>query len=328
MTKKLAISAEARALWYVGPRECALNAEPFAPEPGAPVVRTLFSAISRGTERLVFEGRVPQSERERMRGPNMAGDFPFPVKYGYCAVGMVVDGPDDMVARQVFALHPHQTHFSLPREALTLLPKGLPPRRAVLAANMETALNALWDSGAGPGDRIVVIGAGVVGLLVASLAAKLPGAEVTVVDVDAGRAAIVESFGARFAAPGSAAGEADIVFHASATAAGLNLAIELAGFEARIVELSWHGEGATPVSLGGAFHSRRLSLVSSQVGHVAASRRARWSYGRRMAKALELLADKRLDQLITDEIPFAEIPARLPALFAPGARGLTAVVTY
>ncbi len=292
-------------------------------------MRTLFSGISRGTERLVFEGRVPESERERMRGPSMAGAFPFPVKYGYCAVGMVVAGPDELLARHVFALHPHQTHFALPPERLTPLPATLSPRRAVLAANMETALNALWDSGAGPGDRIVVIGAGVVGLLVASLCAGLPGADVTVVDIDASRANLAAAMGAGFAAPDAAPDDADIVVHASATAAGLNLAISLAGFEATIVELSWHGAAETPVALGGAFHSRRLRLVSSQVGHVADSRRARWSYARRMAKALDLLAaDARLDQLITDEIPFAEAPARLPALFAPGATGLTAVLTY
>lgn len=328
VTTKPDIPATTRALWYVRERECALNDEPLLQKPGRPVVRTLFSGISRGTERLIFEGRVPDSERERMRGPNMGGEFPFPVKYGYCAVGMVIDGPEDLMARHVFALYPHQTHFSLPREQLTVLPKGLPPRRAVLAANMETALNGLWDAGAGPGDRIVVVGAGVVGLLVAFLAARMPGADVTVVDIDPGRASFAKSLGARFAAPDAAPADADTVFHTSATAAGLNLAIDLAGFEGRIVELSWHGAAQTPIILGGAFHSRRLRLISSQVGHVADSRRARWSYARRLATALALLDDIRLDALITEDIPFSDTPTRLPALFAPGARGLTAVITY
>ncbi len=329
LSTKHDIPASTPALWYVGQRECALNVEALSPRPGEAVVRALFSAVSRGTERLVFEGRVPASETGRMRGPNMAGSFPHPVKYGYCAVGEVIAGPEALIGRRVFALHPHQAHFALPPESLTVLPEGLPPRRAVLAANMETALNALWDSGAGPGDRIAVVGAGVVGLLVASLAARLPGAEVTVVDVDPSRGAIAAALGARFATDAASVADADVVFHASATAAGLNAAIAMAGFEARIVELSWHGAGATPVSLGGAFHSRRLKLVSSQVGHVAESRRARWSHARRMAKALELLAaDARLDALITDDIPFADAPARLPALFAPGAKGLTAVLTY
>lgn len=317
-----------RALWYVGPRECALNDETVMLSPGHALVRTLFSGISRGTERLIFEGRVPATETERMRGPNMAGAFPFPVKYGYCAVGVVDDGPAEIVGHKVFALHPHQERFALPPEQLTILPATLPPRRAVLAANMETALNALWDAGAGPGDRIAVVGAGVVGLLVASLAAKLPSADVTVVDIDATRAALAASLGCRFSTDGAGAEDADIVFHTSASAAGLGKAVALAGFEGTIVELSWHGTGETPVALGGAFHSRRLKLISSQVGHVAHSRRARWSYARRMAKALELLGDDRLDELITDDIPFAEAPARLPALFAPGTKGLTAVLSY
>jgi 2-desacetyl-2-hydroxyethyl bacteriochlorophyllide A dehydrogenase len=316
-------------LWYVRPRECALNVEPLAPGPDEAVVRTLYSGVSRGTERLVFEGRVPESEHERMRGPGMGGAFPFPVKYGYCAVGEVIAGPAELIGAHVFALNPHQCHFALSPKRLTVLPAGLPPRRAILAANMETALNALWDSGASPGDRIAVVGAGVVGLLVASLAAKLPGADVTVVDVDPRRADIAGALGCRFSPDGADAADSDVVFHTSATAAGLNRAIALAGFEGRIVELSWHGAGETPVALGGAFHSRRLKLVSSQVGHVSDSRRARWSYARRMAKALELLAaDARLDALITDDIAFDDAPHRLPALFAPGAAGLTAALIY
>jgi threonine dehydrogenase-like Zn-dependent dehydrogenase len=317
-----------RALWYAGMRECALNEETVTFQPGQALVRTLYSGISRGTERLIFEGRVPASENERMKGPNMAGSFPFPVKYGYCAVGVVEDGPAGMIGRNVFALHPHQAHFALPPEQLTVLPLQLPPRRAVLAANMETALNALWDAGTGPGDRVAVVGAGVVGLLVASLAANLPGADVTIVDIDTSRASMAASLGCRFSPDGAGAEDADIVVHTSASAAGLNKAISLAGFEGTIIELSWHGTGETSVALGGAFHSRRLRLISSQVGHVADSRRARWSYARRMAKALDLLDDGRLDALITDDIPFADAPARLPALFAQGAKGLTSVLSY
>jgi threonine dehydrogenase-like Zn-dependent dehydrogenase len=317
----------------VGPSECALNGETVRPGFGEVLVRTLYSGISRGTERLVFEGRVPASEHGRMRGPSMAGQFPFPVKYGYCAVGEVIAGPERLLGRNVFALHPHQCHFALPEAGLTVLPETLPPRRAVLAANMETALNAHWDSAAGPGDRIVVVGAAVVGLLVAALAARVPGVEVTIIDRDPSRAAIAARLDARFVAADDAAGlagagEADVVFHCTATAAGLDLALSLAGFEARVVEVSWFGAGPVPVALGGAFHSRRLQLVSTQVGTVAPSRRARWDHARRMQAALALLADDRLDALITDEIPFEEAPVRLPALFAPGAAGLTAVLRY
>lgn len=320
-------SAQATALWYAAARECVLNTEELpSPGPSECLVRTLWSGISRGTERLVFEGRVPESEYERMRAPLQQGAFPYPVKYGYCAVGMVDAGPDELLGRTVFCLHPHQDRFVVAADRVTSLPKGLPARRAVLAANMETALNAHWDAGSGPADRIVVVGGGVLGLLVAYIAARLPGAEVTLVDLDESRAALAQALGCRFALPADCPGDADLVFHASASAAGLATAIGAAGFEARIVELSWYGEGSVAAPLGGAFHARRLQLISSQVGQVSPSRRARFDYARRMQAALALLADEWLDALITDEIAFTDAPARLPALFA-GA-GLTAVLRY
>jgi threonine dehydrogenase-like Zn-dependent dehydrogenase len=311
-------------------RECALNGV-VLPEPGPDecVVRTLWSGVSRGTERLVFEGRVPQSERERMRAPFQDGDFPFPVKYGYCAVGTVEAGPADMVARNVFCLHPHQDVFVAARDRLTLVPDTVPARRAVLAANMETALNAHWDAGSGPADRIVVVGGGVLGLLVAWIAARLPGAEVTLVDVDPSRAALASHLGVGFALPPDAPADADLVFHASASASGLATAIGSAGFEARIVELSWYGEGAVAAPLGGAFHAKRLQLISSQVGQIASSRRPRWDYARRVQAALALLAlDDGLDGLITQEIAFQETATALPKVLSPHWRGLTAVLRY
>jgi threonine dehydrogenase-like Zn-dependent dehydrogenase len=320
---------QALALWYSGKGGVSLEPEQLPVlQPGEARLAMLWSGISRGTERLVFDGRVPASEAQRMRGPHQAGEFPGPVKYGYCAVARVIEGPAALIGQTVFALHPHQSEFILPAEALTPLPDGLPARRATLAANMETALNGLWDSGVGAGDRVAVVGGGVVGLLAAYLSAKMPGADVTLVDVDAGRAQIARHLGLGFALPDAAPREADVVIHASASAAGLALALECAGMEATVLELSWHGAGETPVPLGGAFHSRRLRLISSQVGQVSPSRRARWSYGRRLAKALELLQDARLDALITDEIAFKNASERLPALFSMQASGLTAVLRY
>lgn len=326
---KASAKLAATALWYAGARECALNAEDLPPPgPGDCLVRTLWSGISRGTERLVFEGRVPESEYERMRAPFQQGDFPFPVKYGYCAVGQVEAGPADYLGKTAFCLHPHQDRFVVPAERVALVPEGIPAKRAVLAANMETALNAHWDAGSGPADRIVVVGGGVLGLLTAFIAAKLPGSEVTLVDLDERRAGPADALGCRFALPADCPHDADLVFHASASAAGLATAIGAAGLEARIVELSWYGQGSVPAPLGGAFHARRLQLVSSQVGQVAPSRRPRFDYARRTQAALALLADARLDALISEEIRFAEAPAQLPALFAPGAAGLTAVLRY
>lgn len=326
-------NSTSRALWYIAPGAAQLRPAPLvSPAPGEARLAMLWSGISRGTERLVFTGRVPHSEYDRMRAPMQEGNFPFPVKYGYCAVARVEEGPAELVGKPVFCLHPHQDSFNAPAERLTELPASLPPRRATLAANMETALNALWDSGAGPGDRIVVVGAGLVGLLVAYLAARMPGADVTLVDLDPDRAKIAKSFGADFVTPerfqDARHAGADIVFHASASPAGLALALSAGGLEARIVELSWYGEGATATPLGGAFHSRRLHIVSSQVGQIAPSRRPRWNYARRLGKALELLADERLDALITGEVAFADLPGELPVLLAPGAKGLATAVRY
>ncbi|MEE4381008.1 MAG: zinc-binding alcohol dehydrogenase [Pseudomonadales bacterium] len=304
----------APALWCVAPGRAELR--PGRLGEGVPV-EMLYSGISRGTERLVLEGRVPESERTRMRCPAQEGDFPFPVKYGYGAVGRIAAG--DGEGRVVFALHPHQARFRLPAEALHPLPDGLPPGRAVLGANMETALNLLWDSGASAGDRIAVVGAGVVGALTAHLAARLPGAEVTLVDVNPDRAALARDLGCRFAPPEDAPRECDRVLHLSATAAGLATALACAGEEATVVEGSWHGAGETPVPLGGSFHSRRLRIVGSQVGRLPADRVPRWSHARRLAKALELLLDPVLDGLVSGETPFAELPDRYGAILADPA---------
>ena len=319
-----------RALWYMSPGITELReASIAAPLAGEALVRSCFSLVSRGTERLVFRGEVPDSITASMRAPMQDGDFPFPVKYGYCAVGIVEAGPTTLVGRTVFALHPHQDVFVAPADALALVPPAIPPRRATLGANMETALNAMWDSGAGPGDRIVVVGAGVVGLLVATLAARLPGAQLTVIDTEPSRRAVVELLGARFSTVAEAAqSDADVVFHASASEAGLATALACAGVEATVVELSWYGARAVSARLGAAFHARRLRLISSQVGMVSPGRRPRWSHARRLAMALALLDDARLDALFTNEIAFAELPTRLPAILAPGAAGLATAIRY
>ena len=322
-------SSEQRALWYVAPGRAEIRAEPaVAPAPGQARVRAVASALSRGTERLIFSGRVPESEYERMRAPFMSGAFPFPVKYGYAMVGQVEDGPAALKGRLCFALYPHQTGFNLPIENILPLPDGLPPERAVLGANMETALNAVWDGAPGPADRIAVVGAGVLGLLVARLCARMPGAQVTVVDINPARAAIVQAFGAGFAAPDAAPGDHDLVVHTSASAAGLATALRLAGDEATVLELSWYGADAVKIPLGDVFHSRRLKLVSSQVGKIAPSHRPRWDYRRRLSAALGLLNDPVLDALIAPPVAFADLPARLPDILAPESGVLCQLIRY
>jgi threonine dehydrogenase-like Zn-dependent dehydrogenase len=322
-------SLTARALWYAGPGVIELRDEILqSPAENEVLVTTSFSGVSRGTERLIMGGKVGKAEWERMRAPLQAGAFPFPVKYGYCATGIVEAGDKHLIGKPVFVLHPHQTRFVAPAAMATVIPDGVSLRRATLAANMETALNGLWDSGAGPADRIVVVGGGIVGLLVGYLAARLPGAQVTLVDVAGERAALAAALGMDFALPAAAPADADVVFHATATAGGLATAIGAAGFEAVIVELSWFGDGTVAAPLGGAFHSRRLKLISSQVGSVATSRRARWDYGRRLRAALALLQDDRLDAMITEEIAFANAATKLPGLLAAGAGGLAPILTY
>jgi NADPH:quinone reductase-like Zn-dependent oxidoreductase len=317
------------ALWYVAPGRAELRTEEVAaPAPGELIVRALFGAISRGTERLVHAGRVPPSEHERMRAPMMAGSFPFPVKYGYATVGRVVAGGGELDGRNVFTLHPHQSLFNVAVAAAIPVPGDVPPERAVLAANMETALNAVWDGAPAAADRIAVVGGGLVGLLVAFLCARLPAAEVTVVDIAAARAKLAHALGARFAQPDDAPGDCDLVFHASGRGAGLATALRLAGEEAIVAELSWYGSGEVAAPLGEAFHSRRLRLVSSQVGKVAPSHRSRWTHRRRLAAALALLDAPALDLLLAPAIAFEELPAKLPSVFACDSEGVCPLIRY
>jgi threonine dehydrogenase-like Zn-dependent dehydrogenase len=329
MTIEPGTRASARALWYVAPGRAESRIEPLAPPAGGEVaVRTAFTAISRGTESLVYAGAVPAAEHARMRAPHQVGAFPFPVKYGYAAVGTVVSGPPALRGHTVFALAPHQTALVLPESAVHLVPGGVPARRALLAANMETALNALWDGGALPGARIAVVGAGVVGALTAWLAGRLPGAEVTLIDVRPGRAALAGALGLRFALPDGAPRDCDLVFHASASDAGLATALAACGDEACVVEMSWYGDRPVSAPLGEAFHGGRLRLVGSQVGRVAPAMRARWSLRRRLEKALALLADPCLDALLEPDIAFDRLPDALDAVLGPGADVLCQVVAY
>ncbi|MBP7002817.1 MAG: zinc-binding alcohol dehydrogenase [Amaricoccus sp.] len=297
----------ARALWLAGPGQAELREEP---EPvGEAVVAALFGGISRGTEALVARGGVPEGVRERMRAPFQAGAFPFPVKYGYAVVGRVVAGPEGLRGRTVFVLHPHQDRFAVPAAACVPLPGATPAGRAVLAANLETALNVVWDAGVGPCDRVVVIGAGVVGALAGWLCARMPGVEATLVDVNPARAGLAARLGCGFAPAEAAPAECDVVIHASGTEAGLAVALAAAGEEATVVEASWHGDRSPAVPLGAAFHARRLRLVSSQVGRVPPGRAPRWTTRRRLEAALALAADPALDALISGETAFTDLPA-------------------
>ncbi len=310
----------AQACWTLKPGHAEIREEALPPLGSDEVrVRTLHTGVSRGTEGLVFRGEVPANESQRMRAPFQVGEFHGPVKYGYANVGVVEAGAPELLGREVFCLYPHQTVFQVPAKAVVPLPPGVPAGRAVLAANLETAINALWDAGPRLGERIAVVGGGTLGLLVAWLAAQLPGCEVQVIDTDASRAETAAALGAGFSLPEAARADADLVVHTSGQGAGLATALRLAAFEATVLELSWYGKRAPSVPLGEAFHSQRLTLKSSQVGHVATPQRGRWSHRRRLELALSLLTDPALDRLITHSAPFHELPQVLARLAGPEA---------
>ncbi|KUO14391.1 zinc-dependent alcohol dehydrogenase [Streptomyces dysideae] len=304
----------ARAFWLSSPGEGEIR-EVALPDPaeGEVLVRSLYSGVSRGTETLVFRGGVPESQYAAMRAPFQEGDFPGPVKYGYLNVGVVEEGPDALVGRTVFCLYPHQTRYVVPVSAVTPVPDSVPAERAVLAGTVETAVNALWDAAPLVGDRIAVVGGGMVGCSVAALLARFPGVRVQLVDADRARAKVAEALGVAFALPGEALGGCDLVVHASATEQGLARSLELLTAEGTVVELSWYGDRRVSLPLGEAFHSRRLVIRSSQVGTVSPARAGR-SYADRLALALDLLADPALDALVTGECAFEELPDVLPRL--------------
>ena len=321
------------AFWTVSPGRGELRPAALRPPTVGEVrVRSLYSGVSRGTESLVFRGEVPESEYQRMRAPFQEGDFPGPVKYGYISVGVVEDGMGAEAAalrgRTVFCLHPHQARYVVPVSAVIPLPPDLPPARAVLAANMETAINACWDGAPGVGDRIAVVGAGVVGSLVAWLCAQIPGTEVELIDVDPGRARLAAALGLTHRLPAAARAECDLVFHASGHPAGLSTALELAAQEASVIEMSWYGRTPVSVPLGGAFHARRLNIKSSQVGHIPPQRGPRWTYRRRLELALSLLVDPRLDALISGETAFQDLPALMQRLAHTPAGALCERIRY
>ncbi|MEU1408729.1 zinc-binding alcohol dehydrogenase [Streptomyces sp. NPDC005728] len=323
------MNRSARAFWLRSPGHGEIR-DVTLPEPaeGEVVVRALYSGVSRGTETLVFRGGVPESQHAAMRAPFQEGDFPGPVKYGYLNVGVVEEGPQTLLGRTVFCLYPHQSRYAVPVSAVTVVPERVPAARAVLAGTVETAVNAVWDAAPLIGDRIAVVGGGMVGCSVAALLARFPGVRLQLVDADPARAKTAEALGVDFAAPGDALGDCDLVVHASATEQGLTRSLELLAAEGTVVELSWYGDRRVALPLGEAFHSRRLTVRSSQVGTVSPAARAGRGYAERMALALDLLADPALDALITGESTFAELPELMPRLAAGEIPALCHRISY
>jgi NADPH:quinone reductase-like Zn-dependent oxidoreductase len=325
------VSTAAAAFWVVAPGRGAIRPVTVRdPGPGEVRVRALYSGVSRGTELLVHGGHVPADQYALMRAPHQEGDFPHPVKYGYLSVGVVEAGEPDLVGRRVFCLHPHQTVYVVPASAVVPVPDEVPSRRAVLAGTVETAVNAAWDAAPRVGDRVAVVGAGMVGCCVARLLGGIPGVHVTLVDVDEGREAVAGALGVDFARPDqlTSSGDHDLVVHTSATGAGLQLSLDLLGPEASVLELSWYGDRRVELSLGGAFHSSRLRIRASQVGAVAASRRSRRTHTERLELALRLLADPAYDALLTGDSPFDALPGVMAALADGSLPAVCHTVSY
>ncbi len=320
------MTGPAHAFWVGAGRGEIRTATVPRPSPGEVLVRTLHTAVSRGTESVVFTGRVPPGLRDVMRAPFQEGDFPAPVKYGYLSVGVVERGPAELAGRTVFCLYPHQTRYVVPAAAVTVVPDGVPAERAVLAGTVETAVNAVWDAAPLLGDRIAVVGGGMVGCSVAAVLAGFPGTRVQLVDTDPGRAPVAAALGVGFASPADAEADCDLVVHASATSAGLTRSLELLAPEGTVVELSWYGDRQVQVPLGEFFHSRRLTVRSSQVGGITPGRRR--TYAQRMALALDLLRDPAFDALITGHCDFDELPVVMPRLASGELPALCHVVTY
>jgi threonine dehydrogenase-like Zn-dependent dehydrogenase len=323
------MTGDAEAFWLAAPGTGEIRSEPVRrPARDEVLVRTLHSGVSRGTETLVFRGGVPANQQDVMRAPFQEGDFPAPVKYGYLNVGVVEEGPEHLAGKTVFCLYPHQTRYVVPADAVTVVPEGVPAARAVLAGTVETAVNALWDAAPLIGDRIAVVGGGMVGSSVAAVLARFPGARVQLVDADPARSSVAAALGVDFALPADARDDCDLVVHASATAAGLTRSLELLAPEATVIELSWYGDQRVSVPLGEFFHSRRLVVKSSQVGGIAPARRGRRDYGDRLAIALDLLRDPVFDALITGHCDFRDLPGVLPRLAAGELPALCHVVNY
>jgi threonine dehydrogenase-like Zn-dependent dehydrogenase len=322
------VTREAFAFWLRSPGAGEIRPVRL-PDPGPDevLVRTLYSGVSRGTETLVFQGRVPPDQYARMRAPFQEGEFPGPVKYGYLNVGVVEEGPATLRGRTIFCLYPHQTAYNVPAAAVVPVPEGVPAARAVLAGTVETAVNALWDAAPLVGDRVTVVGAGMVGCGVAALLARFPGVDVQLVDADPGRAPVAAALGAGFALPDAATPGRDLVIHASASAAGLQRSLDLLAPEGTVIELSWYGDREVRLSLGGAFHSGRLAIRASQVGTVSPARASR-TFADRLALALDLLRDDRFDALITGESRFTELPDVLARLAAGTLPALCHLITY
>lgn len=320
---------QATAYWTTAREHGELRSEELsAPGPDEALVRTLYSGISKGTEMVVHRGSVPPRVAEEMRAPHQEGDFPGPVKFGYLSVGVVEDGPEAWLGQRVFCLNPHQDRYVVPISSLTRIPADVPSRRAVLTGTVETAVNALWEAGPRLGDRVAVVGAGLVGGMVATLLRTFPLGRLQLIDVDPDRKQLADALGVDFTHPDDALADCDIVFHCSASQEGLERSLQLVGDEGDVIEMSWYADREVTLPLGEDFHARRLSIRASQVGVVARARRHRRTNADRLDLAVQLLADPVFEAFLTGLSPFADLPDVVRDLASGARNALCHVIEY
>jgi 2-desacetyl-2-hydroxyethyl bacteriochlorophyllide A dehydrogenase len=321
---------ERRELWFERPLAVTLRqGAGRALGPGEVRARALASGVSQGTELLLYRGEGPTPFDPSL---DTEGAPTYPRRYGYAWVGELTESRHDAwrVGARVFALLPHGDEHTLPAERARALPEGVPATRAVLAANLETALTAIWDAALGLGDRVLVIGGGTVGLLTGLLARRAGAGRLALVEPSLKRreAALALGFDEALApADHAARAEADVVFEASGDPACLDRAVASARTEGTVVVLSFYGERRHPVALGSDFHRRRLRLCSSQVSAVPPSKAPRWSHARRFELVTALLADARLDGIL-EPVAFDEAPAVYARLAADPGSALQVVFHY
>lgn len=315
------------ALWHTSPEKSEIKqAASFEISGEICEIQSLYSLVSTGTERLVATGKIPTGLYNSMQVPYMEGDFSLPVKYGYSLVGEVVKGP--LLGKTVHLLHPHQDYCKVAAADVFPIPDEVPAVRATLASNLETAVNAVWDSGVSVGDRVAVVGFGIIGSLVARLLAQLPAVSLTILEKDPDRIKMAKSMGFEVSPNENLSTPLDIAFHCSSTAAGLQTCIDTVGLEGKVIELSWYGDKSVELNLGGTFHPQRKVIISSQVSQIPASHQHRWDFRRRKEAVFELLKNPDFDLHTPKTTPFTNLPEVFSEIRKGSSKQLVWIVDY
>ena len=289
-------------------------------------VKSLFSLISTGTERLVASGEVPVSSFEFMAVPYMKGNFSFPIKYGYSLVGKVTS-VGKLYGKIVHLLHPHQGKCLVKEVDVMIVPDEIPAKRATLASNVETALNAIWDAEISIGDKVLIAGFGMIGSLLARVLSFMPEVEIVIMEKDANRVKMVQKMGFTFIDDPEPS-YFDVAFNTTSNEKALQIAIQSVGLEGKIIEMSWYGTKNVNINLGADFHYHRKQIISSQVSKIPSDKQSRWDYKRRKEVVFKLLKSPLFDEHITDVLTFAETPAFFDKLRAGGVSGLGYCIEY